>query len=118
MSRLQYIRRVYGVPAFRGRRIRYTGGAAPVEGEIKAASGARLSVRVDGVKGRVLLHPTWEVEYLNDPGPALNDPAGSVNEQSRRGEVPAPSIINCHQNPVSIGGSVAVRVEGEISLGE
>lgn len=66
MSRLQYIRDSYGVPAYRGRRVRYTGRGKerPMDGTILCASGPYLSVRFDGQKESSRLHPTWEVEYL------------------------------------------------------
>ncbi len=67
MSQLQYIRRTYLVPAYRGMRVRYTGGGTPQEGRIVCARGARLGVRFDGEQFTKTLHPTWEIEYLRDP---------------------------------------------------
>lgn len=67
MSQLQYIRRHYNVPAFRGMRIKFTGGEKPIEGRIVFARGAYLGVKFDGEKMTRTLHPTWEVEYLQDP---------------------------------------------------
>lgn len=64
MSQLQYIRRTYNVPAYRGRRVRYTWPNPPKEGRIVCASAARLRVKFDGEKRCVTLHPTWELEYL------------------------------------------------------
>jgi hypothetical protein len=65
---LEYIRRHYGVPAKRGARIRYTDGQGVVwTGRITSARGAHLRVLVDGrvpgYRGRLTLHPTWQVEY-------------------------------------------------------
>lgn len=65
MSRLQYIRACYNVPAFRGRRVRYTWEDPPKEGRIVMARGARLGVMFDGDKRMTTLHPTWELQYLS-----------------------------------------------------
>lgn len=57
---MEWVRRNYGVPAKRGGRIRFCG----VGGTITSAD-HRLRVRMDDGR-RVILHPTWEVEYLPD----------------------------------------------------
>jgi len=58
---MQHIRDRYGVPAYRGRSIRFRGAS---EGVIVAARNDYLHVRfADGVIAK--LHPTWEVEYLS-----------------------------------------------------
>lgn len=63
------IRKQYGVPAMRGGRVCFT----DTEGHkffctIKSARDGHLRVLVDdrvpGYRGRMLLHPTWNVEYL------------------------------------------------------
>jgi hypothetical protein len=68
---LPSVRRVYGVPAKRGTRIRYTGAAdgVPREGVITSASSQYLRVHFDGESSlrRHTLHPTWNVEYLTPP---------------------------------------------------
>jgi hypothetical protein len=66
---LEYIRQTYKVPAMRGQRIRYTDGRGAVwNGRITSAKGAQLRVlvddRIEGYRGRLVLHPTWNVEYL------------------------------------------------------
>ena len=66
---LEYIRKTYGVPAKRGGRVRYTDGDGAIwNGRITSARGAHLRVLVDdrvpGYRGRLLLHPTWQIEYL------------------------------------------------------
>jgi hypothetical protein len=66
---LSYIRKTYSVPAYRGRRIRFTDGDGSIfDCTIKSAKGQYLSVLVDdrikGYRGRMNLHPTWNVEYL------------------------------------------------------
>ncbi len=66
-----YIRRRYLVPAKVGGRVRYTGDpGGPIEGTITSAPDAYLRVRPDGVLGRrrLILHPTWCVEYLTTKG--------------------------------------------------
>ena len=69
---LKYVRNTYGVPAQRGCRIRYTDEYGTVwNGRITSARGGRLHVLVDdrvpGYRGRLILHPTWHVEYLPPP---------------------------------------------------
>ena len=66
---LGYIRSTYNVPAKRGCRVRYTDSDGAVwNGRITSARGGYLRVLVDdrvpGYRGRLLLHPTWQVEYL------------------------------------------------------
>lgn len=55
---MEWIRRHYAVPAKRGGRVRFFG----IEGTIMSAT-HYLRVRMDDGR-RVLLHPTWKVEYL------------------------------------------------------
>lgn len=55
---MEWVRRNYGVPARRGGRVKFFG----VEGVITSAT-HYLRVRMDDGR-RVLLHPTWKVEYL------------------------------------------------------
>lgn len=67
---LDYIRRTYNVPAKRGMRVRYTDGHGGIwNGRITSARGAHLRVlvddRVDGYRGRLILHPTHNVEYMH-----------------------------------------------------
>lgn len=65
---LAYIRKAYSVPAKRGGRIRYTGGAVPKLGTITGAIGHYLDVRLDGSVYATPFHPKWEIEYLpTDP---------------------------------------------------
>jgi len=69
MMGLEYIRKRYGVPAKRGGRIKYTEPAGGVlYCTIKSSKNGRLSVlvddRVDGYRGRLILHPTWNIEYI------------------------------------------------------
>lgn len=78
---LPYIRRTYGVPAWRGIRVRYTDGDGAIwNGTIKSARGQYLRVladdRVPGYRGRLILHPTDSIEYIQDatkPSPVLHD---------------------------------------------
>lgn len=68
---MRYIREHYGVPAKRGARIRYTDiGRHVWTGRIVSARDGYLRVRVDDPRYpeavRLLLHPTWNVEYLDD----------------------------------------------------
>jgi hypothetical protein len=77
---MQHIRDRYGVPAYRGRRIRFQGAA---EGVIVSARNDYLRVRFkEGTIAK--LHPTWEVEYLPPASesptavPLLTEAAGPV----------------------------------------
>lgn len=64
---LEFIRHNYHVPAKRGVRVRLGLGFGPDfagrEGTITYAD-HRLRVRLDGDKRPIILHPTWELEYL------------------------------------------------------
>lgn len=69
---LQYIRKTYCVPAKRGMRIRYTDGSGVVwNGTITSAKDTFLRVLVDdrvpGYRGRLILHPTESIEYIQEP---------------------------------------------------
>ena len=61
---MDYIRSMYGVPAARNARVRYTGGRTPREGTITGTMGAYLLIRLDGEQHAKPYHPTWEIEYL------------------------------------------------------
>lgn len=63
---IDYIRRYYGVPAKKGGRVEYTGGAKPVLGTICGADGAHLTIRLDGMKHTMPYHPTWKLRYLEE----------------------------------------------------
>ena len=72
--KLAYIRKRYGVPAYRGTRVRYTGnvkhGGDAYEGTITAATNSWIRIRFDGDpwgKRTQACHPTWEIEYLGLP---------------------------------------------------
>ena len=61
---MSYIKTIYRVPAEYGRRIRFQG---KEEGIIVNADGQYIEVLMDKSNPghTVILHPTWEVEYLN-----------------------------------------------------
>lgn len=61
---MNWIRKYYGVPAYRGGRVIYTGGMAPRWGTIRGASGGYLSITLDGESKPGRYHPTWEIKYL------------------------------------------------------
>ena len=80
---LKYIRKSYNVPAYRGRRVRYTDERGAIfNGRITSARGGRLRVLVDdrvpGYRGRLILHPTWHIEYLGTSNVELS---GSPNTE-------------------------------------
>lgn len=63
----QWIRRHYGVPAYKHRRIAYTGdpGKGRQLGTIVGfVSGGHLRIRLDGQRILLRSHPTWAMEYL------------------------------------------------------
>lgn len=64
---LEYIRKSYGVPAWRGGRVEYTGDGAPKFGTISGARGSYLRISFDSGKRLGLYHPTWEIRYLDAP---------------------------------------------------
>lgn len=57
---LEYIRRYYRVPAFKGAKIKYQGN----DGVIRGGTSSYLLVRLDGEKTNITCHPTWQIEYL------------------------------------------------------
>ena len=69
MGGLEYIRNYYKVPAYRGKRIKHTDVYGTTwTGKITSSNGAHLRVlvddRIDGYRGRKILHPTWQIEYI------------------------------------------------------
>ena len=63
---MEYIRKAYQVPAFRGQKVSFRG----QEGQIIGSRNAYLRVRL--ASGRVVtLHPTWELSYGNTASDAL-----------------------------------------------
>ena len=62
---LKYIRECYGVPAYKGQKIIYTGRGSPIEGTIRGGRGGSLRVQFGDDPSKVWLqHPTWNVEYV------------------------------------------------------
>jgi hypothetical protein len=62
---MKYIRKHYGVPAKRGGLVEFT----DTRGrkwlcEIRSTRDAYLRVSIPGIRKRVLLHPTWNIRYL------------------------------------------------------
>jgi hypothetical protein len=64
MGEMESLRRYYGVPAYRGRRIIFTGLKHPVAGRIISARDHKLYICTDEGRRFGPLHPTWEIEYL------------------------------------------------------
>ena len=64
LHNFEMIRKQYGVPAYRGGRVMYTGGPTPKQCTIVGSNGSHLSLRdAAGNVGRY--HPTWELKYLD-----------------------------------------------------
>ena len=64
MKSFDYVKRVYGVPAARGRRVLFNRAL----GVVTSGDGAHIRVRLDGAKNSVPCHPTWEMIYLDNDG--------------------------------------------------
>lgn len=62
-------RKWYEVPAKRGGRVAYTGGGKRELGTIRSARDCRLNIQLDGYSHTMPFHPTWELEYLQEPHP-------------------------------------------------
>lgn len=60
---LDYVRAMYGVPARRGGRVVADG----QPGTIARADGASLLIRIDGEKHLSRWHPTWRMQYPEEP---------------------------------------------------
>jgi len=75
---IDYIRRMYGVPAKTGGRVEYSGGQEPQLGTICGAQGSHLRIRLDGAKHALPYHPTWKLRYLDDA--QLPSPQESASE--------------------------------------
>lgn len=59
MNKMEYIRKTYGVVAFRGDCIRHKGRMC----KILSAVAGRLHVLDIDTGRKMFLHPTWEIEY-------------------------------------------------------
>lgn len=69
MMSMQTLRNLYGPQIKRGARIRYTGEFGQAhEGVIVGTRGAYIRVRIETLHrgGIYTLHPTWQIEYLED----------------------------------------------------
>jgi hypothetical protein len=62
---MKRIRELYGVPAKRGGRVRFewTRREGTITGS--TSSGLYLRVRFDGERKSEIIHPTWDLEYLD-----------------------------------------------------
>jgi hypothetical protein len=64
---MQRIREQYGVPAHRGREVKFRGERAVILSADKTA--AHLWIELPWGSGkRVVVHPTWEMDYLDGEG--------------------------------------------------
>jgi hypothetical protein len=82
MSALEYIRMVYGVPAYRGALVRYGSSCGTITLRIRSAKNARLYCSPKDAdpkdRRRMILHPTWHMAYLSEEGgqPSANGAKG------------------------------------------
>lgn len=58
---MKYIRDQYGVPAKKGRRVKFKG----KPGIIVGSHGPYLRIKLDEEKKSAVYHPTWEMEYVD-----------------------------------------------------
>lgn len=65
---MEYIRRVYGVPAKRGMRVVFDGNGQNMAGTITGSSGQYLLIRITGQQQSKLFHPTWSIRYITPDG--------------------------------------------------
>jgi len=89
---LKSIRAYYGVPAYRGRHVTYTGGKTPKIGRIVGASGHYLKLAFYcPYAGKEIVeapfHPTWQICYTPDAGPtqAYQDSHGRPGATPEKG---------------------------------
>ncbi len=62
---MDYIRRVYEVPAKRGAIVEYMAGDGErLRGTIVGAKGPYLRIRLDGNNRAMNFHPTWHLTYI------------------------------------------------------
>lgn len=61
-SSLEYIRRVYEVPAYVGFKVRYQGFPGVITGAVEAY----LLIKLDGDTMPRRFHPTWEMRYFKE----------------------------------------------------
>ena len=66
---LKAIREYYGVPAERGRTIKFRGTVGEIVGSSRTDMHLRVRLRYTG--SIVSLHPTWLVDYLDGKGERL-----------------------------------------------
>ncbi len=71
---MESLRRHYGVPAYRGRRIAFTYEDPPLMGHIISARSHKFYIRTDDGKRRGPFHPTWEIEYVAEITEASTTP--------------------------------------------
>lgn len=64
---LKSIRDRYGVPATLGARISFDHGNGVISyGKIKSSLGNRIRVKFEGEKDTRILHPVWNVKYIDE----------------------------------------------------
>ena len=69
-DKFQYIRSYYGVPAYKGMRVKVKTQHGEKEGVITDADGAYVRIRLDGSKISLPYHPTDGITYLPEGAPA------------------------------------------------
>lgn len=70
MSELEYIRRTYQVPAYRGALVRYGSSCGTLVLRIRSAKSGRLYCSPNDAnprdRRRMVLHPTWHMHYISE----------------------------------------------------
>lgn len=62
-GQMESVRRCYGVPAYRGREVTWSGYGRPLRCRIMSSTGSHLYVRLPTGKRFGPLHPTWCMDY-------------------------------------------------------
>ena len=60
---MESVRRFYGVPAYRGREVTFTGCGLSLRGRIMSSTGSHLYLRLENGRRFGPLHPTWKMDY-------------------------------------------------------
>jgi hypothetical protein len=79
VSALEYIRRAYQVPAYRGALVRYGSSCGTITLRIRSALNGRLYCSPKDAdpkdRRRMILHPTWHMHYMSEE-PSANGAKG------------------------------------------
>jgi len=78
-TRMASVRRFYGVPAYRGREVVFSGLRFPIRATIVSSTGSHLYLRDSNGRRIGPCHPTWAMDYGDG-----RDYGAETNERIRR----------------------------------